>query len=170
MPPIKIALIGAGIFARDAHLPALNTLPDKFEVAAIYSRRAENAAALAAGLPNPPAVYSELEPLLQRQDIAAVDVVLAIGAQPAVVEAALRAGKHVISEKPMAPDVATGRRLLEIAGRLAAESGVVWMVAENWRYEEAYRAAAQALRSGQIGRPLQFAWTISNVSNAENKF
>ena len=167
MPPIKIALLGTGIFAREAHVPALKALSDLFEIAAVYSRRAENAAALAAELPGSPAVYTELDALLQRPDIEAVDVVLAIAVQPGVVEAALRAGKHVISEKPMAPDVATGRRLLETADRLTAENGRVWMVAENWRYEEAFRAAAQAVHGGQLGRPLQFSWTISNALTPE---
>src|SRR5215470_566375 len=107
MAPIRIALLGSGIFAHEAHAPALRQLAEDFEVAAIYSRSSEHAAALAVTFPGPVALYTDLSELLAREDIEAVDSVLPIAAQPAAVEAALRAGKHVISEKPAAPDVAS---------------------------------------------------------------
>jgi predicted dehydrogenase len=109
--------------------------------------------------------YSDLAPVLAREDVDAVDIVLPIAVQPGVVEAALRAGKHVISEKPVAPDVATGKRLLQTAGELTRASGRVWMVAENYRYEEAFQRAGEKIRNGDIGRPVQFYWnTYINIS------
>jgi predicted dehydrogenase len=170
MPPIKIALLGAGIFARDDHLPALLALAEQFEIGAIYSRSLEKAAALAARLPNPPAIYADLPTVLARPDLQAVDIVLPIPLQPAVVEAALRAGKHVISEKPVAPTVAEGRQLLRTAAGLTGPSGLVWMVAENLRYVASYQAAAQVIRQGQIGRPIQASWAICNVINPQVKY
>jgi predicted dehydrogenase len=134
MALIRLALLGSGIFACEEHLRALNALADRFEVVAIYSRRAANAAALAKTLPHPVDVYADITAVLARTDIDAVDIVLPIAVQPAVIEAALRAGKHVLSEKPAAPDVATGKRLLQTAAELTRASGKVWMVAENFRY------------------------------------
>jgi len=163
--PVRLALIGSGIFARDEHLRALKGLEEQFEVVAIYSRSLANAIALAKTLPHAVEAYEDLGLLLARDDIDAVDIVLPIAVQPAVVEAALRAGKHVISEKPMAPDVATGRRLLAAAAELTRASGKVWMVAENYRFEDAFAAAAQAVREGTIGRPVQFFWSrFMNIS------
>ena len=72
MAPIRIALLGSGIFAREAHAPALRLLAEDFEVAAIYSRSSEHAAALAATFPGPVALYTDLSELLAREDIEAV--------------------------------------------------------------------------------------------------
>lgn len=43
---VRLALIGAGIFARDAHLPALAQLRDQFELVAVHSRSLASAEAL----------------------------------------------------------------------------------------------------------------------------
>lgn len=170
MTPIRIAILGSGLFVRDAHLPALHTLPDAFEPVAIYSRNAETAQALAASLPGKVEVYTDLAALLARTDIEAVDVVLPINDQPSAVTAALQAGKHVISEKPVAPDVRTGRQLLHTASELTAHSGKIWSVAENWRYEPAYHAAAEAISQGVIGQPLQLNWATSSAVTPQNKY
>ena len=165
MPPIRLALLGSGIFAREEHLRALKLLPGQYEVVAIYSRSLANAATLAKTLSHEVEAYSDLAAVLARGDVEAVDIVLPIAVQPPVIEAALRAGKHVISEKPVAPDVATGQSLLQTAAGLTRASGKVWMVAENYRYEEAFEQAGQCIRDGQIGRPVQFFWnSYTNIS------
>ena len=105
--PVRLGMIGAGLFARDAHVPALYSLDDDFVIAAVYSRTADSADKLNALLPEPADVYTDLDALLARDDIDAVDVLLPITLQPAIIQKALAAGKHVLSEKPVAPDVAT---------------------------------------------------------------
>lgn len=150
MQPIRLALLGAGIFARDAHLPSLRNLRDRFAITAIYSRTAATAEALAAEIGPDVKIYTDLTELLMAPEIDAVDVVLPIPVMPPVVAQALASGKHVISEKPLAPDVATCRQLLAAY----QQSGQVWMVAENWRYESAYLQAAALVKEGAIGRPI----------------
>jgi predicted dehydrogenase len=105
--------------------------------------------------------------LLARPDIEAVDIVLPIDVMPDVVAMALQAGKHVVSEKPIAPDVATGRRLL---ARYAEHPGQVWMVAESWRYEDAFEQAAALIRAGEIGRPLLCDWTLHKPITPDNEY
>ncbi len=151
-PPIRLALIGAGIYARDAHVPALQTLADRFEVAAVYSRTRANAEALAAAIGPAVEATTDLDALLARDDIEAVDILLPIHVLPEAVERALAAGKHVLSEKPIAPTVARGRALL--ARWQEGGAGQAWMVGENWRYEPAFVRAAEWVAAGQIGRPL----------------
>ena len=182
LPPVRLALIGAGIFARDAHLPALNRLAGRFDLAAIYSRTQASADALAEywrelrersrdesnvpGMEVSPAhpltpspahveTTTDLAALLARDDIDAVDIMLPIPAQAEIVAQALAAGKHVISEKPIAPDRAQALALIDLHRRRPER---VWMVAENWRYEEAFVRAAELIRSGAIGRPLLAHW------------
>ncbi|CAN5421609.1 Gfo/Idh/MocA family oxidoreductase [soil metagenome] len=153
--PVRLALVGAGIFARDAHVPSLLRLPDNFEIVAVYSRTAATASALAAMLPNSPQIHTDLNALLADQTIEAVDVMLPIDVMASTVAQALASGKHVISEKPIAPDLATGRQLLN-AYRQSSTSHAqqVWMVGENWRYEAAFLQAADFVRNGAIGRPI----------------
>lgn len=150
MKPIRLALLGAGIFARDAHLPSLYKLHDRFEIVAVYSRTAATAQACAAEIGPTVKVYTDLAELLMAPDIDALDIVLPIPVMPPVVAQALASGKHVISEKPLAPDVTTCRQLMACYQR----ERQVWMVAENWRYESAYIKAAALVQSGAIGQPV----------------
>merc|ERR1711939_808673 len=88
--PLSIALMGAGIFAREQHLPAILS-SNKFALKAVYSRSLKSAKELlkdAKGVESVD-VYSEdsgegknLAALLNRDDIAAVDIVMPIFAQP----------------------------------------------------------------------------------------
>lgn len=165
--PLSIALIGAGTFARDAHVPALLSLGQVVAVRAVYSRTEAAARKLAAHMGDDVTIYTELEPLLARPDIEAVDILLPINVQPAVVEQALAAGKHVISEKPIAPDSRRGAQLLATA---AHHPDQVWMVAENLRYEAAYVKAADLISQGVIGRPHTCTWSISAPITPQSKY
>jgi len=165
MAPIRLALIGAGIFARDAHLPAIQGLGDTYDVVAVHSRtraKAEKLAALVGA-----DVVDELDALLARDDIEAVDLVLPISAMPDVIRKALDAGKHIISEKPAAPDITAGRDLL---AEYAQHADQIWMVAENWRYESAFTRAAELVQAGEIGRPAMCHWVIYGDVGPDNKY
>lgn len=174
--PIRLALIGAGVFARDAHLPSLLRHPDQFEIAAIYSRTERTARALAEQIPYPVDLYTNLDALLVRADIEAVEILLPHTALPAAIRQALAAGKHILSEKPIAPDMATGRELLSQYARVHQRSPstirphIIWMVGENWRYEDAFRQAAEIVRSGQIGTPLTCHWSVYTPITANSKY
>ncbi len=159
---IRIALIGAGLFARDAHIPAIKAIP-AFEVVAVCSRTVESAQQRADQFDYPVEVMTDVDALLARDDIDAVDIVLPIHVMPDVVRKALASGKHVISEKPIAPDVASGRALI---AEYTGES--VWMVAENYRYQDTYVEAAERIE--MIGRPLVASWTLQIPFNAKNKY
>lgn len=162
--PIRLALIGAGIFVRDAHAPALNALGDMYRVVAVCSRSQESAQRAAALFPYPVETCTDIPALLARDDVEAVDILLPIAHMPAVTEMALRAGKHVISEKPIAPDVETGRRLL------AARGDKVWLVAENWRYDVAFIRAAELIEAGEIGTPILCDWALHLNAGPGNKY
>jgi predicted dehydrogenase len=165
--PIRLAVIGTGIFARDVIIPTLQALGDTFEIVALCSRRRESAEALAADLDAPVDITTDLDALLARDDIDAVNVVVPIHTLPSVVEQALASGKHVISEKPVAPDVATGRRLLALYPQRADQ---VWMVAENWRYDHVMSGAAEIIKRGDIGRPLMLDWALHFDFSPRNKY
>jgi predicted dehydrogenase len=71
----------------------------------------------------------------------------------------------VISETPVAPNGALGRELLA-----AYTSDKVWMVAENFRYEEALLQAAAAVQRGEIGKPIMCHWAVHVNMAPGNKY
>jgi aryl-alcohol dehydrogenase-like predicted oxidoreductase len=72
-----------------------------------------------------------LAALLARDDVKAVIILLPITVQPDVVRAALKAGKHVLSEKPVAPDVAAGATLIAEYRATYMPKGLIWVRARN---------------------------------------
>ncbi len=163
----RVAMIGAGIFAREAHLPALLRLNERIQVVAIWSRSAASATRLAKAAGPMVEASSDLDGLLARDDIDAMDIVLPIPDQAAIVAHALATGKHVVSEKPIAPDLATAGALL---GLHQERPGQVWMVAENWRYEEAFLQAGELVRAGAIGRPVACQLGVFVAMDPANKY
>lgn len=183
MPSPGLAILGAGIFAKEAHLPAVATLgPAVTQLKAVYSRSEKSASQLASDaqaalkLNEPPAVYHDgdqnanLDVLLARADIVAVLVVLPITLQPSIVRKVLAAGKHVLSEKPVAPDVAGGLDLIQEYETQYKPKGLIWRVAENYEIEPGYQAAAKVLRDGKIGKVTSFNARVVNYVPKDSKW
>jgi predicted dehydrogenase len=162
---IRLGIIGTGLAARHLHLPALHSLRDRFDIAVVCSRTKESArdfANLAGGVP-----YAlNYREVLERSDVDAVDILLPIHLNYAVARDALKAGKHVIVEKPLAASLGDARRLLE----LAASSKKVALVAENFRYRPAYQIAKSILDTGRIGAPRFVMWTSLTLMDAQNDY
>ncbi|SPO01908.1 related to dehydrogenases and related proteins [Cephalotrichum gorgonifer] len=172
-----VALLGAGIFAREQHLPAIEAC-DTLSLKAIYSRSQSSASTLAGAAKNAPDVYFDspdspntLDALLARTDIQAVIVVLPILTQPDIIKKALEAGKHVLSEKPVAKDVESARELLAwyaaFGGGKAGKP--IWSVAENFRFLPSVLSGAEAL--GKIGGDVvTFALESWGYMEEDNKY
>ena len=77
----------------------------------------------------------------------AVDICLPTNLHAAVAIAALRAGKHVLVEKPMALDAASVDAMLEAA----RHSGRILMTAQVLRFFPMYKVMAELVKSGQLG-------------------
>lgn len=128
---------------------------------AIYSRSLKSAQETASLVPDSvtkPDLYAEdagagksYQDLLQRDDISAVIIALPILNQPAFIEAALTAGKHVLAEKPIAKDISAARTLIANAQRICATSKATFAVAENIRFFPSFAyAAAEAAKFGKV--------------------
>lgn len=167
MPPIKLGMIGAGIYATEVHLPSILAIPDQIQVNTVYSRTLENAQKLADKFPYPVTATASVDSILNNPDIDAVDILLPIHLQATVVEKALKAGKHILSEKPIAHDLASSRHLLEI---YAACENQVWMVGEQWRYEEAFLKAREIIDQGVLGELVLVQWATFSALRPNNKY
>ena len=74
----------------------------------------------------------------------------------------LEAGKHVISEKPVAPTVKEGIKLIETYERVYKPKGLVWRVAENFEAEPGLRAAGKAIAEQKIGKVCFWNYQVLN--------
>lgn len=92
---------------------------------------------------------SDYRKVITRKDVDVVVVVLPHSIAGQVVLDALRAGKHVLTEKPICGTVALGRQIVAEADR----AGKVCMVSHNYRFDPGVLAVHDAIRAGKIGEP-----------------
>jgi predicted dehydrogenase len=148
---LRIGIIGTGIAARELHWPALRTMPDRFEIVALCNRTREKAQEFATLIGQAPRITTDYRELLAWPEVDAVDIALPIALNEEVTLSALRAGKHVFLEKPIAGDVHGGRRVVAAAEE---QRNLVLLVAENVRYEARFLEARRLIGEGCIGRPI----------------
>ncbi len=156
----------SGHYKLRVHGP-LSRLPEA-RIAAIASRdraRAESAAA-ALGIPE---AYGSYEELLADPGIDAVYIPLPNDLHAEWAIAALRAGKHVLCEKPMAMDAAQAASM----AAAARSSGRLLMEAFMYKFHPQWRRAAEILSSGEIGSPRAihawFSYANADPKNIRNK-
>jgi predicted dehydrogenase len=140
----KIALIGCGGIS-EYHLRAYREMG--LDVVALCDRDKARAEKRSAEFFPEATVTDDFRAVLARCDIEVVDVALHPAPRVEVVEAALRAKKHVLSQKPFVLDLAVGERLVA----LAATQGVKLAVNQNGRWAPHLSYMAAAVGAGVIG-------------------
>ena len=141
---LPIGLIGCGGITQ-SHLAAYRAAG--FRVTALASRSRERAEARRAEFFPDAAIHADWRELLAREDVRVIDIATHAEVRPPIVEAALRAGKHVLSQKPFALDLATGERLV----RLADDAGLRLAVNQNGRWAPHFAWIREAITAGLIG-------------------
>ncbi|MEM0897399.1 MAG: Gfo/Idh/MocA family oxidoreductase [Verrucomicrobiota bacterium] len=162
----SIGLIGAGGIT-ERHLDAYRAM--NLDVVAIANRSLEKAEARCKAYFPEAQAYADYARLLAREDIEVVDIALPPGPRVAAIEAAIGAGKHILSQKPFAEDLATARRLCD----LAENAGITMAVNQNGRWAPHYRWALQAVHNGHLGRlssadfnyQWDHSWTVDTPFN-----
>ncbi|MFI5621371.1 Gfo/Idh/MocA family protein [Streptomyces sp. NPDC051567] len=147
--PVRVGVMGAAGIARRRLLPALASCPGT-EVAAVASRSARTAADLARTYGC--RAVRGYEPLLDDDDVDAVYIPLPAALHATWVEAALRAGKHVLAEKPLTSSAPSTARLLELARSL----GLVLMENVMFVHHPQHAEVRRLVTAGAIGAPRLF--------------
>jgi predicted dehydrogenase len=93
------------------------------------------------------AVYTDFRQLLERDDIEVVDITTHPPQRPPLIEAAIAAGKHVLSQKPFVLDLDQGIRLADLADR----QGVLLAVNQNGRWAPHFSYLRHAVARDLIG-------------------
>ncbi|XP_051142449.1 uncharacterized protein LOC127259279 isoform X2 [Andrographis paniculata] len=156
MAPQQIAILGAGIFVRHEYLPRLSEISDLFVLKAIWSRSEESARG-ATDIAKKSFQEVEckwgdegLNEIIQDNSIVAVLVVLAPQFQVDLSLKMLKAGKHVLQEKPAACSIDEAESALSSYNSLTTSSPCkpIWAVAENYRFEPAFMEGGYVLDMG----------------------
>lgn len=155
---LRIGIIGCGGIANAKHLPSLKAL-NRVDIVAfcdIVKEKAEKSAA-EFGIPGAQ-VYTDYKELLKDGSIDVIHVCTPNRSHADISIDSLRAGKHVMCEKPMAKTAADARRMVEVARetgkkltigyqhRHKAESNYLKSVVERGDLGDVYYAKAFAIR------------------------
>jgi len=146
---VRIAVAGCGSVSRGCYLPHLKRHPH-VELAAVCdtSVAALKAAGDEAGVRSR---FTDAREMIRKADF---DLFLNLTAMPAhgpLNLVALRAGKHVYCEKPIATNLADGARLL----REAKRRGLYLLGAPATTTSPAFIAADRLIKSGKLGKVCQ---------------
>ncbi len=151
----RIGIIGCGKIAQVRHIPEYAENPYA-ELAGFYDLNTQRAAELAAQYGGK--AYESAEAMLTDPAIDAVSVCVANHAHAPITIAALKAGKHVLCEKPMATTLEECEEMV----KTAHEAGKFLMIGHNQRLAKAHAVAKELIDQGMIGRIITFRTTFGH--------
>lgn len=144
---LRVALVGLGIGRQ--HALAYKGMPERFSLDAVCSLE-ENESRAAANEFGVTQVLSDFDDVLALPDIDVVDICTPPYLHAQQAEAALRAGKHVICEKPLAASLA----IVDTLARVERESGKRLMPIFQYRFGAGVQKMQKLIRLGLAGAPL----------------
>lgn len=142
---INVSVVGSGAIAQIVHLPLLSQIPGA-RIVSICDPDRPKAETLAERL-GIPKVYDGMERALEDPDLHAVVICTPNHLHAEQSEEALRAGKHVLCERPLGIGRAEVARVLATA----RQSGRRLLVAHNHRYRPDVIAVREAIARGDLG-------------------
>ena len=168
--PIRIGLVGSSGFMAKAHSNAYNTIPYIYnnethvpQLVMVGGTTAEKAVASAErfGYSRSCVGYREI---VESSDIDVVDVCVSDAMHKEVAMEAIRHGKHVLCEKPMALNSDDALEMLEAAKK----AGVKAMCGFNYRFISSVVLARNLIKSGKMGKVYHFnSCYLQDVGYAE---
>ncbi len=152
--PLRAGLIGAsaeGRWGSLAHVPALQSLPE-FELRAVCATRSETALASQRAHDVPLAFHDHRE-LVSHPEVDVVVIAVRVPHHAELTHAAIAAGKHVVTEWPLAASTEEARGML----KAATTAGVCHAVGLQARTGPAVLAIREYIEQGFVGEPLSVA-------------
>jgi predicted dehydrogenase len=144
--PVRIAVVGAGAIVQLAHLPAIAKMRGAALVA-VCDNDAAKARALAARF-GAADVFTDIEELLELDELDAVIIATPNHAHEPHVLSALARKKHVLCERPLALSTRGVERILAAAQKHER----VIQVGNNHRFRSDVQALAGFLKGGELGK------------------
>ena len=144
--PVRIGVVGAGAIAQLAHLPVLGKMRGA-KLVAVCDNDRPKARALADRF-DIADVYTDIEDLLEEDELRAIVVATPNHLHEPHVLSAIAAGKDVLCERPLALTARGVERIVNAAAR----AGRKVFVANNYRFRSDVQALAGFLRGGELGK------------------
>ena len=145
-PNIRVGVVGAGAIAQLAHLPLLSKMRGA-QLVALCDNDRPKARALADRF-DVPDVFTDIEDLLEFDELDAVVVATPNHLHEPHVLAALAAKVHVLCERPLSLSARGVERILAAANRVDRKV----FVANNHRFRSDVQALDRFLRGGELGK------------------
>src|SRR5271157_4448006 len=142
---IRVGIIGCGSIAEFRHAPEYAENPEA-EIVAYYdpkTPRAEKLAGLYGGK-----VVKDYTAIIEDKTIDAISDCSTNEMHHLITTKALKSGKHVLCEKPIATTLEDAQEMLDAAQK----SGKILMIGHNQRLAAAHQKAREILQSGELGR------------------
>lgn len=147
MRKVKIGIVGCGGIANGKHLPAIQK-NGNFEIVAFCDIDREKAEAAKNKYGTADArVYTEHTELVKEEELEAVYVLTPNKSHAAISVAAMKAGKHVMCEKPMAKSYEDAKLMLDTA----KETGKLLTIGYQNRYRQDSKYLKRACENGDLG-------------------
>ena len=147
---LRVAVLGAGAWARFAHIPGWQRDP-RCRIVALCDVVADRARGLATEL-GIATITDDWQTTIARPDVDVVDICTPSHTHFELAMAALEAGKHVLCEKPVAYDY---RQTLQAAA-LADQKGLKTKLGFTFRYSPGVQYARSLIDQGFVGTPFIF--------------
>lgn len=146
-----VGLIGVTHPHSAAHMKTLNWMDEITDVPLFDAdKSALSAFKVASGSPKITSLYTNLDALLEREDVPVVFVCLKNSETPDVIIRVAEAGKHIITEKPVARDA----KALEPALEAVKKAGVKLTVCFQNRYSPVSQEIHRLVGEGILGEPM----------------
>ena len=149
---IRVGIIGASPdrgWAADAHIPALKSLSDDFEITALSTSRPKSADA-ASKLFGVPVAFDNHQELVNRADVDVVAITVKVPYHLELATAALEAGKAVYCEWPLG----NGLKEAQTLAALAKKKGVLAVVGLQARSAPSVAYVRDLIKQGYVGEVL----------------
>ncbi|WP_374948919.1 Gfo/Idh/MocA family oxidoreductase [Mucilaginibacter sp.] len=157
--PIVTGLMAYGMSGRIFHAPFISTNPG-FTLKAVVERHTKKAAEIYPDIVS----YDNVDELLNDGEIELIIVNTPNNTHLEYAIRAMRAGKHVLIEKPAAATSAEVKQLFD----LGRELGKHVMVYQNRRYDSGFLSAKEVIESGRLGDLIEVTFRMDRYKMAIN--
>ncbi|WPK26863.1 hypothetical protein PUMCH_004227 [Australozyma saopauloensis] len=162
--PLRVGIVGTGIFATDSHLPVIQSLPE-LKPSAAYNRTKSKADAFAEKASIEAAeVYENLDDIVASSKVDFIDALLPVQNNVNVIRTAIKFNKPIVVEKPIAANLSQAREIVELAEASKLPIGIL----EQWAFFNGITEVKKVLP--KIGDIISFTYKATGPWNPDNKY